>query len=203
MNKLIFISIFALFSLFNSINLSAQNNNIITYSLKNLLLYQYRTSPITIQKLAFKNELQYAYDVTYTSMGLTVSARLSIPAINPAEIKGIIIMLRGHQRPSGYYTGRGTENPARSYLERGWAVIAPDFFSYGSSSPAPAPFSMHQFYSTVNAVELYKSLEQPVFRYDSSVPAADRINLPALFKKIVWRREKIRIKYRIRLTGTT
>ena len=163
----------------------AQNNNIVAYSLKNLLAYQYKTSPITIQSLAFKNELQHAYNVTFSSMNLTVSGRLSIPAVPPAEIKGIIIMLRGHQRPNGYYTGKGTENPAKRYLESGWAVIAPDFFGYGASSPAPPPFSMHQFYSTVNAVELYKSLEQPDFRFASAVPQADRIALPGAFRKIV------------------
>ena len=163
--------------------LSAQEGEYNNFSLINLQNYPYRTSPITIQKLAIKNELQYAYDVVYTSMGLTVSARLSVPAAQ--DIKGIVIMLRGHQPRRGYYTGKGTENPARRYLQRGWAVIAPDFFGYGASSPAPSPQEMHQFYSTINAVELYKSLQQPVFRFDSAVTRNDRITLPSNFKKIV------------------
>jgi pimeloyl-ACP methyl ester carboxylesterase len=177
-------------------NICAQNR-ITDFSLKKLLTYQYRTSPVTIQKLVFKNELQYAYNVTYTSMNLTVSARLSVPNTRPENIKGIVIMLRGHQHPGNYYTGKGTENPARGYLRSGWAVIAPDFFGFGSSSQTPPPFSLHQFYSTINAVELYKSLEtvavstggnrstQAVFVYSSAVPQADRVSLPENFKKIV------------------
>ncbi|MCL2720330.1 MAG: alpha/beta hydrolase [Treponema sp.] len=165
--------------------LSAQERNFNEFSLVNLQNYPYRTSPLVIQKLAFKNELQYAYDVVYTSMGLTVSARLSIPVMDLQDIKGIVIMLRGHQRQNGYYTGRGTVNPARTYLQNGWVVIAPDFLGYGSSSPAPAPWEMHQFYSTINAVELYKSLLQPVFIFDSSVAAGDRITFPFRFNKIV------------------
>ena len=171
--------------LFITLFLFAQERNFNDFSLKSLQDYPYAASPITIKKLVFKNELQYAYNVVYTSMDLTVSARFSVPAINPRDIKGIIIMLRGHQSPRGYYTGKGTENPARRYLQNGWAVIAPDFFGYGDSSPAPAPWEMHQFFSTINAVELYKSLLQPVFRYDSAVVPGDRITLPSNFKKIV------------------
>ena len=165
--------------------LNSQDRNVTDYSLNSLQTYQYRTSPITIQRLAFKNDLQYAYNVSYTSMGLTVSARLSIPASNPQNIKGIVIMLRGYQRPTNYYTGKGTENPARAYLEQGWAIIAPDFLGYASSSPSPSPAFLHQFFSTINAVELYKSMEQPVFQFNSGVTQADRIPLPSSFKKIV------------------
>ena len=165
--------------------LAAQEKQYPDYSLKSLQNYPYRTSPITIQKLAFKNDLQYAYNVSYTSMGLTVSARLSIPAIRNENIKGIVIMLRGHQNPGGYYTGKGTENPAKGYLQRGWATISPDFFGYGSSSPTPSPRELHQFYSTVNAVELYKSLEQPDFRFAAAVPQASRVAPPGAFKKLV------------------
>ncbi|MCL2211664.1 MAG: hypothetical protein FWB95_07070 [Treponema sp.] len=180
------ITLFTLFSFCAAANLGAQNN-VNDYSLKNLLTYPYKTSPITIQKFVFKNDLQYAYNVVFTSMNLTVSARLSIPAIKQDEIKGIVIMLRGHQRANNYYTGKGTENPAKGYLQRGWAVIAPDFLSYASSSPAPLPYSLHQFYSTINAVEIYKSLEQPVFIYDDSVPQANRIIFPQSFKKrVMW-----------------
>ncbi|MCL1814476.1 MAG: alpha/beta fold hydrolase [Treponema sp.] len=170
--------------------LAAQNSrfsqpNYADFSLKSLQNYPYKASPITIQTLAFKNSLQYAYNVSYTSMNLTISARLSIPAIKLDSIKGIVIMLRGHQPPGGYYTGKGTENPAKGYLQRGWAVISPDFFGYGASSPTPGPGQFHQFYSTINAVELYKSLEQPDFRFASAVSQANRIVLPGAFKKIV------------------
>ena len=183
------------FTFVSAVNLEAQERIVNNYSLRSLLTYPYRTSVITIQRLAFKNALQYAYDVTFTSMGLTVSGRLSIPAAG--NIKGIVMMLRGHQRPSGYYTGKGTENPAKVYLEHGWAIIAPDFFGYASSSPTPPPSFLHQFYSTINAVELYKSLElaseaqstavsnSPVFQYNPSVPRPDRITLPARLNKIV------------------
>jgi len=175
------------FFLFLSWVLPAQEKNIADFSLKNLQEYPYKTSAITIQEMAFKNDLQYAFNVIYTSMNLTVSARLSIPAIKHEEIKGIVIMLRGHQNPGGYYTGKGTENPAKGYLQRGWAIIAPDFFGFGSSSPTPPPSVLHQFYSTVNAVELYRSLEQPVFRFASAVPQANRIALPTSFKKtVIW-----------------
>jgi len=193
--------IFILVAFFCASYLTAQDKNVDNYSLRSLLTYPYKTSVITIQKLVFKDELQYAYNASFTSMDLTVSARLSIPAINPNNIKGIVIMLRGYQRPSNYQTGKGTENPAKGYLERGWAVIAPDFFGYASSSPIPSPSFLSQFYSTINAVELYKSLElampqgetlsnnensrPSVFRYHSSVPASDRITLPGMLKKIV------------------
>jgi len=190
--------IILIFSILAS-NVSAQNK-ITDFSLKSLQSYPYKTSPITIQKLVFKNALQYAYNVTYTSMNLSVSARLGIPNIKQENIKGIVIMLRGHQFAGNYYTGKGTENPAKGYLQRGWAIIAPDFFGYGSSSQTPAPESLHQFYSTINAVELYKSLESAgnktltgdnsrsannLFNYISTIPQADRISLPANFKKIV------------------
>ncbi|MDR0502801.1 MAG: alpha/beta hydrolase [Treponema sp.] len=164
--------------------LCAQEKKYSDYSLKGLQSYPYKASTITIEKLAFKTDLQYAYNVVYTSMDLTVSARLSIPAIPSRDIKGIVLMLRGYQNPRGYYTGKGTENPARGYLREGWAVIAPDFLGYASSSPIPSPGELHQFYSTVNAVELYRSLEQPDFRFASPVPQADRIALPENFKKI-------------------
>ncbi|GHV85873.1 hypothetical protein AGMMS50230_14810 [Spirochaetia bacterium] len=154
------------------------------FSLKSLQNYPYKTSAITIQRLVFKNDLQYAYNVTYTSMGLSVSARLNIPT-KSENIKGMVIMLRGHQNPGGYYTGKGTENPARGYLQRGYAVIAPDFFGYGASSPTPAPEEMHQFYSTINAVELYRSLERPDFRFAPAVAQTDRITIPSSFKKLV------------------
>jgi len=186
MKKIIF-----LFFLLTASNIFAQNK-FTDFSLKSLQSYKYKTSPITIQKLAFKDILQYAYNVKYTSMNLTVSARLSIPNIKPEDIKGIVIMLRGHQFPGGYYTGKGTEYPAKGYLQRGWAVIAPDFFGYGSSSPTPPPSTLHQFYCTINAVELYKSIEaggrastSGLFNFDSSVPQADRTALPSDFKKIV------------------
>jgi len=182
MKKIIFIILLILAS-----NINAQYK-ITDFSLKSLQSYQYKTSPITIQKLNFKNELQYAYNVTYTSMNLTVSAMLSIPNIKQENIKGIVIMLRGHQYPGNYYTGKGTEHPAKGYLRSGWAVIAPDFFGFGSSSQTPFPESLHQFYSTINAVELYKSLESAgnkLFNFNSAVPQADRISLPVKFKKIV------------------
>jgi len=172
---------------FFAAQLNAQEKKHSDFSLKGLQNYSYKASIITIQKLVLKNDLQYAYNAVYTSMGLTVSARLSIPAIPSGEIKGIVLMLRGYQNSNGYYTGKGTENPARGYLREGWAVIAPDFLGYASSSPAPSPGELHQFYSTVNAVELYKSLEQPDFRYDSAVSQTDRTTLPKNFKKIaVW-----------------
>jgi len=179
-------TLFLLFLIITS-NIFAQNK-ITDFSLKSLQTYPYKTSSITIQKLAFKDALQYAYNVTYTSMNLTVSARLSVPNIKQENIKGIVIMLRGHQFPGNYYTGKGTEHPAKSYLQRGWAVIAPDFFGYGSSSQTPPPSTLHQFYSTINAVELYKSLEsaaQDLFVFNSAVSQADRVSFPASFKKIV------------------
>jgi alpha-beta hydrolase superfamily lysophospholipase len=170
--------------IFPLVFLCAQEKRYTDFSLRSLQNYGYKASAITIEKLAFKNETQYAYNVSYKSMGLTISARLSIPAIKPENIRGIVIMLRGHQNPGGYYTGKGTENPAKAYLQRGWATISPDFFGYGSSSPTPSPQELHQFYSTINAVELYKSLEKPVFIFGSGVPEASRIKLPSSFKKI-------------------
>jgi len=170
---------------FCAAGLFAQENRYTDFSLKSLQNYPYKASPVTVQSLAFKNALQYAYNVTYTSMNLTVSARFSVPAVKPEAIKGIVIMLRGHQFPGGYYTGKGTEHPAKGYLQRGWAVIAPDFFGFSSSSPTPAPAELHQFYSSVNAVELYKSLEQPDFRFAQGIDRADRTALPGAFKKIV------------------
>jgi len=185
MKKMTFTTVFALAVSIFTINLNAQSLNPANFSLRSLQTYQYRTSAIAIRQLAFKNNLQYAYNVTFSSMGLSVSARLSVPAINTQNIKGIVLMLRGHQRPGNYYTGKGTENPARRYLESGWAVIAPDFFGYADSSPTPSPSFLHQFYSTINAIELYNSLLQPVFQYNASVAQADRVSFPANFRKVV------------------
>lgn len=158
--------------------------NFTAYSLKSLQSYPFRESPIAVNSLAFKNSLQYAYNISYTSMGLSVSGRLSVPVLPVENLKGMVIMLRGYQNARGYYTGKGTENPARSYLQQGWAVIAPDFLGYAGSSPAPEPAELHQFYSTLNAVELYLSLLNPEFRYGSVAPG-DRA-VPSSFKKIVF-----------------
>jgi len=165
--------------------LNAQEMRFTDFSLKSLQNYSYKASPLTIQNLVFKDDVQYAYNVTYTSMDLTVSARLRLPPIKTENIKGIVIMLRGHQNQNTYVQGRGTENPSKGYLAKGWAVIAPDFFGYGSSSPIPPPRELHQFYSTINAIELYKSLEQADFRFAPGVRQSDRDNIPASFKKIV------------------
>ncbi|MDR2478065.1 MAG: hypothetical protein LBD48_01990, partial [Treponema sp.] len=51
------------------------------YSLQGLQSYPFKASAITINALAFKNNVQYAYDISYVSMGLTVSGRFSLPAI--------------------------------------------------------------------------------------------------------------------------
>jgi len=179
-----------------TVHIGAQDARVNNYSLRSLLSYPYKTSVITIQKLEFKDDLQYAYNVIFTSMGLTVSGRLSVPAVSPRNIKGIVMMLRGHQRVSTYYTGKGTENASLTYLRNGWIVISPDFFGYALSSPVPLPEFMAQFYSTINAVELFKSLElaadpqkgtQAVFQYDAAVSRANRIGFPARVNKIcVW-----------------
>jgi alpha-beta hydrolase superfamily lysophospholipase len=118
-------------------------------------------------------------------MGLTVTGRLSLPKIPLQNIKGVVLMLRGHQNERGYYTGKGTEYPARRYLQNGYAVAAPDFLGYGGSSQTPQPAMAHQFYSTVNAMELYLSLVSPKISFASGVPAASVTALPASFKKIV------------------
>jgi dienelactone hydrolase len=117
-------------------------------------------------------------------MGLTVTGRFNLPKIPRQNIKGVILMLRGHQNEAGYYTGKGTEYPAQRYVRSGYAVAAPDFLGYAASSPAPSPREAHQFYSTINAVELYLSLLKPVFTFAQRVPAAARTGLPASFKKI-------------------
>ena len=180
MIKLAFLLFFSLL-----LSLPAQTNSFDDFSLIRLQTYPYKTSPIVIHSLEFRNDLQYAYNVSYTSMNLTVSARLSIPVIDSENIRGIVIMLRGHQNPASYHTGKGTENPARGYLDRGWAVIAPDFLGFGASSPTPAPRELQQLYSTVNAIELYKSLEAPGFRFAPEIPQSDRVPLPGSFNRIV------------------
>jgi len=188
--------IFLLTFLCITLHLGAQDKRVNDYSLRSLFSYPYKTSVITIQKLEFNDALQYAYNVTFTSMGLTVSGRLSVPAVSPRNIKGIVMMLRGYQRVSTYYTGKGTENASLTYLRNGWIVISPDFFGYAQSSPIPEPEFMAQFYSTINAVELYKSLEialdprngtRAVFQYSPSVAQTKRITFPANVNKIcVW-----------------
>jgi pimeloyl-ACP methyl ester carboxylesterase len=178
--------IIALVFVLDLVLLNAQENRYTDFSLKSLQNYPYKSSPITVQNVAVKDKNQIGYNVNYTSMGgLTVSARLRLPPIKPEDIKGIIVMLRGHQNPNRYSQGSGTENPARGYLERGWAVIAPDFLGYGYSSPVPPPGNLHQFYSTINTVELYKSLEQADFRFAPDISQSDRAAIPGSFKKIV------------------
>jgi alpha-beta hydrolase superfamily lysophospholipase len=154
-------------------------------SLKALQDYPYKASPLVINALASETSEFRAYNFSYTSMGLTVTGRLSLPAMPLQNIKGVVLMLRGHQNEQGYYTGKGTEYPARRYLQNGYAVAAPDFLGYGGSSQTPEPAQAHQFYSTVNAVELYLSLQAPRISFASRVPAASRTGLPASFKKIV------------------
>jgi dienelactone hydrolase len=163
--------------------LSAQDaTDLEPLSLSNLRHYGFESSPLTITGLADDNTAFQAYNFVYTSMGLTVSGRLSLP--KTAEIKGIIIMLRGYQPVRGYHTGKGTEYPARYYLRNGWAVAAPDFFGFGVSSPMPNSAEAHQLYSLVNTIELYKSLQQPVFRFASDAIRQSRSSWPAAFKKI-------------------
>jgi pimeloyl-ACP methyl ester carboxylesterase len=93
-------------------------------------------------------------------------------------------MLRGHQNGRGYYTGKGTEYPARRYLAAGWAVAAPDFLGFAQSSPAPAPPEAHQLYSAINAIDLYRSLQKPDVRYAADIAEGERI-VPNSFGKIV------------------
>jgi dienelactone hydrolase len=155
------------------------------FSLKVLQDYPYKASPLVINTLAAETDEYRAYTVSYTSMGLTVTCRLSLPKIPLQNIKGIVLMLRGHQDARNYYTGKGTEYPARRYLQKGYAVAAPDFLGYGGSSETPEPDHAHQFYSTVNAVELYLSLQFPKISFAARVPTASRTALPVSFKKIV------------------
>jgi fermentation-respiration switch protein FrsA (DUF1100 family) len=154
------------------------------FSLKSLQTYPYKASPLIINAFVSGTDQYSAYNFSYTSMGLTVSGRLRLPKIPPQNIKGIIILLRGFQNASNYSTGKGTEYMGRYYLRNGYAVIAPDFLGYGASSATPSPTEAHQFYSTVNAVELYMSLLSPRISYIASVPQSARIALPASFKKI-------------------
>jgi dienelactone hydrolase len=161
--------------------LAADDYRFSDLSLKVLQSYPYQPSPLVINALVSETDYYYAYNFSYTSMGRRVSGRLSLPKVS--NLKGIILMLRGHQNAAGYYTGKGTEYPARYYLRSGYAVIAPDFFGYGASAPTPSPVEAHQFYSTINAVELYLSLVSPSMSFASTAPARGR--LPGSFKKIV------------------
>ncbi|MDR3283817.1 MAG: hypothetical protein LBS97_01400, partial [Treponema sp.] len=86
--------------------LPAQNSRDFNdYSLKALQTYPYTASPLVITALAFENDEQYAYTFSYTTMGLTVTGRFNLPKIPRQNIKGVILMLRGHQNEAGYYTG--------------------------------------------------------------------------------------------------
>jgi dienelactone hydrolase len=157
-----------------------------TYSLKSLQSYPYTASDVTITRFVSDTGGYYAFDIAYTSMGLTVSGRLRVPKAAP---KGLILMFRGHQFERGYYTGKGTENIGRRFLEAGYATVAPDFFGYAASSATPAPTQAHQLYSVINAVELYLSMEKPVFKIAPgvTVPADARAALPDAFTKFgVW-----------------
>ncbi|MDR2047900.1 MAG: alpha/beta hydrolase [Treponema sp.] len=156
------------------------------YSLKALQSYAYKPSELTITRFVSDTGGYYAFDMIYTSMGLTVSARFRVPQTTP---RGLILMFRGHQFPRGYYTGKGTENIGRRFLEAGYATVAPDFLGFAASSAVPAPVRAHQLYSIINAVELYLSMEKPVFRFAPgvTVSAAARTALPAAFSKFgVW-----------------
>ncbi|MDR1389022.1 MAG: alpha/beta fold hydrolase [Treponema sp.] len=164
---------------------AAQGPSLADLSLKKLQNYPYRASPLVITELASQTNEYYAYNFSYTSMGLKVTGRFSLPKQDPSLLKGVVIMLRGHQNAQGYYTGKGTENPARYYMRGSYAVIAPDFLGYAGSAATPQPEEAHQFFSTINAVELYESLLRPAFSYAASVPAASRAALPSSFKKIV------------------
>jgi pimeloyl-ACP methyl ester carboxylesterase len=154
------------------------------FSLKSLQTYPYKASPLLINAFVSETNEYSAYNFSYTSMGLTVSGRLRLPKIPPQNVKGMIILLRGFQNASNYATGKGSEYMGRFYLRNGYAVIAPDFLGYAASSPTPNPADAHQFYSTVNAVELYLSLLSPRISYTARVPQSVRIALPTSFKKI-------------------
>jgi dienelactone hydrolase len=155
-------------------------------SLSVLQDYAYKASDITITRFVSDTNGYYAFDVIYTSMNLSVSARFRVPRTPP---RGLILMFRGHQSERGYYTGKGTENVGRRYLEAGYATVAPDFLGYAASSAVPAPSQAHQLYSIINAVELYLSMQTPVFRVAPgvAVPAVARAALPASFSRFgVW-----------------
>jgi dienelactone hydrolase len=147
--------------------------------------YPCKASALSIHRLARDAASYIAYDFSYTSMERKVTGRFAVPKTAPDNIKGLVLMLRGHQDARGYYTGKGTEYPARRYLEAGWAVAAPDFLGFAGSDAAPRPVQAHQLYSVINAAELYYSLLAPDIRYERTVPQASRIELPSSFKKIV------------------
>jgi pimeloyl-ACP methyl ester carboxylesterase len=155
-----------------------------SYSLKSLQNYPYQASPLLVNRFVSETDDYRAYDFSYTTMGLTVSGRFRLPKISSQNIKGIVILLRGFQNASNYSTGKGSEYMGRFYLRNGYAVIAPDFLGYGASSATPSPAEAHQFYSTVNAVELYMSLLSPHISYTAGVPQNARPELPTSFKKI-------------------
>jgi alpha-beta hydrolase superfamily lysophospholipase len=154
------------------------------YSLKSLQSYPYKASTLLINRLVSETDEYRAYDFSYTSMGLTVSGRLRLPKLPPQNIKGMIILLRGWQPLATYYTGRGSENMGRAYLHNGYATVSLDFLGYGTSSATPSPTDAHQFYSTINAVELYMSLLAPRVTYAAGVPQAARAEMPSSFKMI-------------------
>ncbi|MDR1506366.1 MAG: alpha/beta hydrolase [Treponema sp.] len=164
----------------------AENTALDSISLKALQNYAYKASDITITRFVSDTNGYYAFDVVYSSMNLSVSARFRVPKTAP---RGLILMFRGHQFERGYYTGKGTENVGRRYLEAGYATVAPDFLGYAASSATPAPAQAHQLYSIINAVELYMSMQNPVFRVAPgvAVPPEARAALPASFSRFgVW-----------------
>ena len=157
------------------------------YSIVNLSQMEFVPSEITIKKELEKADEYVEYLFTFSTMGRQMSGQLTLPtafALHPdqtASPNAVIILVRGWAEIETYSSGSGTRPVARELAKQGYATLAPDFFGYGQSDPAPTNEWETRFVKPVNVIELYKSVQTNGVRDGRlDLPEHLQITIPAI-----------------------
>ena len=135
------------------------------YSIPNLTQFEFTPSQVVIKEEIARSDEYVEYVFNYTTHGRNMSGQLTLPvnfALHPTDHPAptkVIVLVRGWADIKTYTTGSGTRPVARELAKKGFATLAPDFFGYGKSDPAPGNEWETRFLKPVNVIELIKSVE--------------------------------------------
>lgn len=131
------------------------------YTIPALQTKQLTTSPITLSdELPSSTPEVVAYRFSYTTLGKTMSGRMTVPKKTSSVLPvPSIVMLRGYVSPEDYQPGVGTQRAAEAFSKAGFITFAPDFFGYGTSDPEPDDSWIARFEKPIVVAELLQSLD--------------------------------------------
>ncbi len=135
---------------------------LLTYSISNLRIREYKPSNIVLEKLIAEEELYSSYIFSYTTLGKKMTGQINIPdkiTSSPIQKHSAIVMIRGYVPKEIYETGIGTESAASVLANKGYITLSPDFFGYGESDPETTDTWQNRFEKPIAIIELIKSLE--------------------------------------------